>query len=219
MLWSITGANIQHPYLRLIIHMGKQISNMLWYCDSKTKTKTNKKRHMRKHAVILTEITIISLGIMENIHMNHNHPSESLHESRPWQAPCVKSLHLYLRYTFKKNMLRHLIEKYGNQMIRSHFLLESAPHLLIMGNIHPNHMGLYWCIYPNPVSEKNSIVFQKLQAALLVVRPHADKIPAKVMIDTRRAVEVKQLQIIYRGPHDLYFVKKWDSITYGIDIG
>ena len=38
---------------------------------------------MRKYVVILTEITILSLGIMENIHMNHNHPSESLHESLP----------------------------------------------------------------------------------------------------------------------------------------
>ena len=55
---------------------------------------------------------------------------------------------------------------------------------------------------------KNSIVFQKLQEALLVVRPHADKMPAKVMIDTRRAVKVKQSQItvIYRGQRDLHFV-------------
>ena len=76
MLWSITGASIQHYYLRLIIHMGKQINNTLWYCD-------RKKRDMTKYVVILTEITISSLGIMENIHMNHNRPSECLHESRP----------------------------------------------------------------------------------------------------------------------------------------
>ena len=76
MLWSITGASIQRYYLRLIIHMGKQINNILWYCD-------RKKRDMRKYVVILKEITISSLGIMENILMNHNRPSESLHESRP----------------------------------------------------------------------------------------------------------------------------------------
>ena len=34
MLWSITVANIEHYYLRLIIHMGKQINNILWYCDN-----------------------------------------------------------------------------------------------------------------------------------------------------------------------------------------
>ena len=54
---------------------------------------------------------------------------------------------------------------------------------------------------------KNSIVFQKLQAAPLVVRPHGDKMPAKVIMDTRRAVEVKQSQIIYRGPRDLHFLE------------
>ena len=42
------------------------------------------------------------------------------------------------------------------------------------------------------VVRKNSVVFHKLQAALLVVRPHADKMPAKVMIHTRISVEVKQ---------------------------
>ena len=26
--------------------------------------------------------------------------------------------------------------------------------LLITGNTHPNHLGLYWCIFPNPVPEK-----------------------------------------------------------------
>ena len=56
--------------------MGKQINNILWYCD-------RKKRDMRKYVVILTEITISSIGLMENIHMNHNRPSESLYESRP----------------------------------------------------------------------------------------------------------------------------------------
>ena len=44
---------------------------------------------------------------------------------------------------------------------------------------------------------KNTIVFHKLQAALLVVTPHAGKMPAKVMIGTRRAVEVKQSQSIF----------------------
>ena len=51
--------------------------------------------------------------------------------------------------------------------------------LLIIGNIHPNHLGLYRCIYTNPVSEKIvSYFIIKLQAALFVVRPHADKMPA-----------------------------------------
>ena len=39
---------------------------------------------------------------------------------------------------------------------------------------------------------KIGVVFHKVQAALFVVRPHADKMPAKVMLDTRGAVEVKQ---------------------------
>ena len=52
---------------------------------------------------------------------------------------------------------------------------------------------------------KNSIVFQKVQAAQLVVRPHGDKMQAKVMMDTRRAVEVKQSQKICQGPRDLNF--------------
>ena len=54
--------------------MGKPINIILWYYD-------RKKRDMRKYVVTLTEITILSLGIKENIHMNHNYPSESLHES------------------------------------------------------------------------------------------------------------------------------------------
>ena len=36
---------------------------------------------------------------------------------------------------------------------------------------------------------KYTIVFHELQAALLVVKPHADKMPVKVMPDTRRAVQ------------------------------
>ena len=81
MVWSITDANIQHYYLRLIIHLGKQINNILWYCDRKTTTTT-------KHAIC--ENTSLFVGSHDfisrnhgNIHMNHNHPSESHHGSRP----------------------------------------------------------------------------------------------------------------------------------------
>ena len=39
MVGSITVTNIEHYHLRLIIHMRKQINNILWYCDSKIKQK------------------------------------------------------------------------------------------------------------------------------------------------------------------------------------
>ena len=37
--------------------------------------------------------------------------------------------------------------------------------LLITGNTHLNHLGLYWCIYPHPVSERDNVLFHKLQVA------------------------------------------------------
>ena len=82
--------------------------------------------------------------------------------------------------------------------------------ILIMGNIHPKHLGFIDASLRIFVRKKY-VVFHKLQAALFVVRPHADKIPAKVMLNTRRAVQVKQSQIIYRGTWDFHFVYNWDS--------
>ena len=105
-------------------------------------------------------------------------------------------------------------------MIRSHFFLYRH-HISPNHGKHPSEPSWTLLMHQSEscVRKKSSVVFHKLKAALLVVRPHAVKMPAKVMINTRRAVEVKQSQIICRGPRNLHFVWKWDSIKYGIDFG
>ena len=37
--------------------------------------------------------------------------------------------------------------------------------LLITGHIHLNHLGLYWCIYPNPVSEKRYCLISQVTSS------------------------------------------------------
>ena len=272
MLWSITVANIEHYYLRLIIHMGKQINNILWYCDSKKKKKKieavweytvypKKYAHGFCFAVLccgytLTDFPIsIKLTLLalwqsndcpsaskatltnidkyfmwihyERLH-NHNKAKHNkavciflgiyctslfwrkswFYLSESWRTsiwiitilpnPYMSHAHnkhlvfnlcICIEHAPLKRILRHLMAKSTVAKWYSHFYWN--PHCISPNRgkpfFHPNHTGLYRCIYPNPVSEKIVSCFRSYKQRL-VVRPHADKMPAKVMTDTRRAV-------------------------------
>ena len=146
MLYSITSANIQHYHLTLIIiHMGKQI---LWYCDRKRNAICeNTSSFWRQSRLYLAESWKTCIWIL-NILPNPTWVT-------PIASTMCKTLHLYSAYTFKKNILRHLMAK--NTVTKWYgviFFYIDTTSLLIMGNTHPNHPGLYWCINPNHVSEK-----------------------------------------------------------------
>ena len=65
MLWSITNANFREYHISLIIHKVK--TKKTTYRD----ILTEKCDMQKKDVMILTEITILSLLITKNIHLNH----------------------------------------------------------------------------------------------------------------------------------------------------
>ena len=78
---------------------------------------------------------------MENIHPNHNPLSKSL---MLWS-----NTNTNFRY-YHISLIMHMWKQINNisRYCGNHLFL------LITGNTHPNHLGLYWSIFPNPVPEK-----------------------------------------------------------------
>ena len=149
----------------------------------------------------MTEITILSVSqswktsiwiitILPNPYMSH-----------AYNKHLVLNLCICIEHApLKKCIAPFDGEQYGNQMIiRSHCYWH--PHRIDLSWSWKTSNRIIYGILLMHLSEscvrKNTIVFHKLQAALLVVTPHADTMPAKIMIGTRREVEVKQSQTIF----------------------
>ena len=109
----------------VIIHKSsKRCTNILCH-------RNNDKRRHQKNTY---------LRIMENIHPNHNPLSKSL---MLWS-----NTNANFRY-YHISSIMHMWKQINNDIVEITILS-----LLITGNTHPNHLGLYWCIFPNPVPEK-----------------------------------------------------------------
>ena len=175
MSWAIISAIIQHYPLRLMIHVWKNMNNILSCCDG------HKTATWDTYTAMLTEITATSLLIMGNIHPNPSHLSESSHVMAHEKHHGLK-LSTCINHTHKTKynyISRHL-------MVRKSRYTDDRHHFDWNHNyISPNHgknssessgnITMHLC---ESCAQKNTPKICKLQTTACVVKPHTDKLAA-----------------------------------------